>query len=522
MEEAGDGASVRRRYWEGGAVGSLGKRVDILGGITSKNSRRDLVDEALGKARCEQRTGWVWGRDEYNGVQDTLHPMQVRGGTQQYHRFTFHDAFAGIGAGTLGLEGSGWRCVGAFEQCRRARKVYESHSSVRVRGEMRHVHAKDWPAADVYLSGSPCQDFSIRGTGQGARGQRGRLMYTQLRLVKEAPAPYKVLVFETVPNFLRMHNGAEYAQFKLAVEELGYEVSSQVLFAPDYGSCSARRRLIIVGIRRDLHARVGPFHFPLPTSIHHPLHTILQPTFLRKEVRVWRSDVNWYDKPVQRGPKSLKLIGHIGRGRSGERVYSVDGFAATQTANGRGAGWGTGLYSIDGRVSRLTVREAARLQQLEDDIVLDEREAVARRQIGNSMPVGMVRAIGVEVGRYLAAVGEGEANVSKCQAPTEVEEQGGRGGAVAGGRHRIGARAPHNTHGGNAGSGCGRDGSGEGLGLLGRAGRAGRGDTRPASTNARTPTQLCQAVALEEVAGIAAQGRRGCSEKTGRRRGRHG
>jgi hypothetical protein len=79
--------------------------------------------------------------------------MQVRGGTQQYHRFTFHDTFAGIGAGILGLEGSGGRCVGAFEQYRRARKVYESHSSVRVQGEMRQVHAKDWPAAVLYLSG---------------------------------------------------------------------------------------------------------------------------------------------------------------------------------------------------------------------------------------------------------------------------------------------------------------------------------------------------------------------------------
>ena len=32
VEEVGDGASAHRRYWEGGAVGSLGKRVDILGG----------------------------------------------------------------------------------------------------------------------------------------------------------------------------------------------------------------------------------------------------------------------------------------------------------------------------------------------------------------------------------------------------------------------------------------------------------------------------------------------------------
>ena len=354
------------------------------------DSRRYLVDEALKWAQGAQCTGWVLGREEYNWVLDTLPPMQVRGDTQQYHRFTFHDAFAGIGAGTLGLEASGGRCVGAFEQCKRARKVYAGHSSVHVQGEMKDVSASSWPAAEVYLSGSPCQDFSIRGDGQGAEGARGRLMYTQLRLVEDALVPYKVLVFETVPNFLRMHNGAEYARFKQAVEGLGYEVSSKVLFAPDYGSCSVRRRLIIVGIRRELHARVGPFHFPLPTSIHHPLHTILQPPYIRQEAKVWRTDVTWYDKPVQRNPQALKLVGHVGWGRSGERVYSVDGFATTQTANGRGTGWGSGLYSIGGRVSRLTVREAARLQQLEDDIVLDEREEVARRQVGNSMPVGMI------------------------------------------------------------------------------------------------------------------------------------
>ena len=80
----------------GDAVGGLGERVGILKGITSNDSRRDLVDEALKRAQGARRMGWVWGREEYNGVLDTLPPLQVHGDIQQYHRFTFHDAFAGI------------------------------------------------------------------------------------------------------------------------------------------------------------------------------------------------------------------------------------------------------------------------------------------------------------------------------------------------------------------------------------------------------------------------------------------
>ena len=434
--------TVARRYWSGGAVGRLGPRSDALRGMVSKDTGRDLVQEAIEGARAAQPAAWRWERDEYHEVQDTLRPMQVRGGTGEHQRYTFHDAFAGIGAGTIGMEAAGGHCVGAFEKCARARAVYQRHSGRAPLGGLKRVGASSWPAADVFLSGSPCQDFSVRGAQLGRNGQRGRLMYEQLRLVREAAVPYKVLVFETVPQFRRMHNGEEYDAFQAEVEALGYVMHDAVLFAPDYGSCSARHRLIMVAVRADLHARVGDFHYPDRNSEHPPLHTILEPGFKRQRALVWRKDVSWLKEPEC---KHLTKLGHLGKGRSGERIYSVDGFATTQTANGTGPGWSTGLYLIDGRVSRLTVRESARLQQLEDDVQVDPNEEVARRQIGNAMPVGMIRAVGLEVGRYLAAAGEeGAGEGVQRQAPREVAAQGDvevtwrvDGTALAGARHTV-------------------------------------------------------------------------------------
>jgi hypothetical protein len=66
-------------------------------------------------------------------------------------------------------------------------------------------------------------------------------------------------------------------------------------------------------------------------------------------------------------------------------------------------GWTSGLYMINGVVSRLTVREVARLMQVEDSVQLDEVTSVALRQLGNTTPVGMVHSLGASVEECLAS-----------------------------------------------------------------------------------------------------------------------
>ena len=407
------GSGVRERYWSGAPVGAIGPRPNLAEGRVSKETQRDVVSEALqvegvAGSRGERET---WERDEMHGARVGLKPMQVTGETGPAAEFSFHDAFCGMGGGSLGFGQAGGVCAGAFDSDPHAQAAYEKATGRRPAGKLAEVSAASLGAAEVFLSGCPCQDFLIRGQRHGKSGDRGKLMWEQLRLVREASAAgqgYKMVVFEQVPNFRKMNNGREFREFSEQLRRLGYRVWCKVLFAPDFGSVSARRRLWIVAAKEDVAAVVGDFAFPEPATEHYPLRTVLEPAAIRdRSVWVRQQRLSLLRKPLQRNSHSLTQVGFLDGGGVGRRVYSADGFAATQKASGQGPGWTSGVYLVDGRVSRLSVREVARVQQFEDSVELPAQEEVARRLLGNAMPVGMARAIGAEVGRYLEAAREG-------------------------------------------------------------------------------------------------------------------
>jgi DNA (cytosine-5)-methyltransferase 1 len=398
----GRSKSVPKRYAEGGEVGGLDPRPDIAGVRVARDTSRDVVGEALRKG-----AGKGWNRDEVHGRREGLRPMQVRGNTGPVGHFTFHDAFCGMGGGSLGMVQAGGKCVGAFDSKKAARQVFQRNVGVAPLQGLGSVTARSLGSAEVYLAGSPCQDYSVNGDRYGSVGPKGRLMFDQLRLVKEAAPQYQMLVFEQVPNFECLDNGAHFRRFKQEVEGLGYTMYWETLFAPDFGSVSARRRMWMVAVRNDLASRVGPFVFPEAATEHYPLKTVLEPAAIRdRSLLVRRSRYTALQEPKQRNNHSLIQMGFVDGGGEGRRVYSADGFAATQKTSGRGPGWASGLYMVEDRVSRLSLREAARAQQFEDTVQLHEDESTARKHIGNAMPVGMVRAVGAEVGRYLEAFKE--------------------------------------------------------------------------------------------------------------------
>jgi len=57
-------------------------------------------------------------------------------------------------------------------------------------------------------------------------------------------------------------------------------------------------------------------------------------------------------------------------------------------------------------------------------MALHHDERMARRQLGNSMAVGMARAVGREVGRFLAAVGEAKPSTRMQDGPEGVRREG--------------------------------------------------------------------------------------------------
>lgn len=89
------------------------------------------------------------------------------------------------------------------------------------------------------------------------------------------------------------------------------------------------------------------------------------------------------DKPIR--------IGTIGNGGQGERVYSILGKSVTFSACGGGRGAKGGLYLIGRTVRKLSVKEAARLQNLPDNYFpADISDNQAKKCIGNGWTVEVI------------------------------------------------------------------------------------------------------------------------------------
>jgi DNA (cytosine-5)-methyltransferase 1 len=137
---------------------------------------------------------------------------------------------------------------------------------------------------DIVVGGPPCQDFSIvRGPSWDRRGievKRGRLYAHFIRALVELQP--KMFVFENVPGLVSANAGkalevilADFANLSARWEEIrdivgndrtrrtpGYSlIFCGVVDSSKIGVPQARRRLVLIGVRRDLAERSDLYHF---------------------------------------------------------------------------------------------------------------------------------------------------------------------------------------------------------------------------------------------------------------------
>ena len=380
---------------------------------------------------------WVWSPEKYHGAREVIEDMEVLGETAPVPRWTCHEGFAGIGVAAMGIKAAGGTVTASFEKEPRARTLHSQHSGVVPRGKYGSFPNSELGPADVYVSAAPYYHDSENLEWR----QQRQMMFQQLNLVREKQ--YKMAMFETVPKFQRLSNGEVMLRFVKQLESAGYRVCHRVLFGPDFGSVAATRKLVIVAIRADLVAKGGDFRFPAPTSKHHPLRSVLEDGYTRRHAVHQRLKLVRLRQPVQHNPQSLTLVGHVRVGQSWEKVYDSNGFACTPKAAGRGLSGTSGLYLIDGQVSGLTVREAANIQQVEEGVVLDPVESVARRQLASAAPVGMTQAMGLAFGNYLHRCGTATSARQHDPTPLPVRQQAQDRGA---GLHSTVAMAVHKAN----------------------------------------------------------------------------
>lgn len=108
---------------------------------------------------------------------------------------------------------------------------------------------------DVIIAGPPCQGFSLTGP-RNFDDPRNKLYLAVLEMVKQ----YRPLGFiiENVPGMATMYKGQIKDEILNRFEKMGYNVKCDILCAADYGVPQMRKRLIFMGIRKDIGKPVFP------------------------------------------------------------------------------------------------------------------------------------------------------------------------------------------------------------------------------------------------------------------------
>ncbi|MGM7420850.1 DNA cytosine methyltransferase [Cellulosimicrobium sp. CpK407] len=130
------------------------------------------------------------------------------------------------------------------------------------------VHAGDivrWldeeptPSVDVVLGGPPCRGFSLIGK-RDPLDLRNTLWRPYVEVVRRAMP--RAFVMENVPALLRSGEFAAFVETFASGDLADYEIRARILNAADFGAAQTRKRVIVIGVRRDLD---HPGH-PLPAS----------------------------------------------------------------------------------------------------------------------------------------------------------------------------------------------------------------------------------------------------------------
>lgn len=218
----------------------------------------------------------------------------------------FFDVFAGIGGFRSGLEkAGGFECVGYCECDKYAKAAYEAIYDTQ--GEVyyediRTINPEELPDFECLCGGFPCQSFSNAGKRRGFDDTRGTLFFEIARIAAVKKPKYMLL--ENVPGLLNHDGGRTFKTILDALDDLGYDVTWQVLNSADHYVAQARKRVFIVCfLREKCSGRVLSFHEANPKTL------------------------------VRRIP-----------GREGNRVYDSSGLGITLNANAGGFAGRTGLY----------------------------------------------------------------------------------------------------------------------------------------------------------------------------------
>jgi DNA (cytosine-5)-methyltransferase 1 len=302
-------------------------------------------------------------------------------------------------------------CQYAFEANNKASFVLKDVANVTAK-EINSLFAQG--DITVIAGCAPCQPFSKYTQGwDTSEDDKWSMLYHFGRIVEEVLPD--IVTMENVPQ-LKKHQ--VYEDFKNKLQKLGYHVSSEVVFCPDYGMPQTRQRLVLLA------SRLGPIKLIKPThtrenyktvkdaigklpAIRHgsthkadPLHHASRMSEINyRRILASKQNGSWLD-----WDKSLVAKCHRGKDRTTYRsVYGrMSWNKPAPTITTQFTGFGNGRFGHPTQARAISLREGAILQTFPRSykFIKPGKTLVSKdvaRMIGNAVPVKLGKVIGKSI-----------------------------------------------------------------------------------------------------------------------------
>jgi len=274
---------------------------------------------------------------------------------------------------------------------------------------------------DVLIGGVPCQGFSLNNRKRFRDDERN-FMYKEFLRFVEILKP-KAVILENVSGMKSTGNFVEEIENDLSLAS-NMKVTSQLLFAPDYGVPQKRSRLVFVGIKNET------FNFDEIIKTHgtetdKEYVTIKEAIGDLPSLKSGEEKYTYKTKPFSNYQKLMRkgfdevltnhkapkhpqsTVDRIKSTQPGEPMYprfkqrirlAWDILSPTQVSGGIRPQFQLG-HPSDNR--GLTIRERCRIQSFPDNFEVKGGTVQARVQTGNAVPPLLAKAIGLAVKKYL-------------------------------------------------------------------------------------------------------------------------
>jgi len=309
--------------------------------------------------------------------------------------------FAGAGGLDLGFENAGFDVIWANEYDKEIWETFEKNhkNTVLDRRSIVDILSNEVPDCDGIIGGPPCQSWSEAGSKRGIADKRGQLFYEFMRILADKKP--KFFLAENVSGMLLPAHKEALANIKQMFQEIGYDLSFQLLNVSDFGVPQDRKRVFFIGYRKDLGLK---FQFPEPITINDKI-TLQDVIFDLKENVLPAKEGNCTNGEECVISNHEYMIGGFSSiFMSRNRVRSWDEVSYTIQAGGRHApihpqapkmkfieqNLREFVKGSEDLYRRLSVRECARIQTFPDTFKFHYKSVVAGyKMIGNAVPVKM-------------------------------------------------------------------------------------------------------------------------------------